>query len=409
MAFWNRKKETEERTFSVSVADPAFLEFFGLGRSITGQQISETSVLGLSAVWRAVNLIAGTIASLPLKTFQTLQDGTREQVGSFIDNPAGPDSLTSFEWKEMLIGHLILYGNAFGIRRRNDLGATLGLELVHPSNVAIRQAAVFGNKIFTITTADSETAVNTVELTSRDVVHFTGFMTDGIRGIGLIQIAKNSLGISQAAEVSAGRQFASGALVSGIVTPKLDEEVDEEDAKKIKASFRNNVLGANNAGDIAFINRALDFQKWEMTNEEAQFLQARAFQVEEIARWTGVAPHLLMQTEKQTSWGTGIEEQHRALGRHTLKPWSDRVEQRISTLLRSPKFAEFDFAGLEQPNAKDEITLLINQVNAGLLTLNEARRIRNLPPVDGGNEPRGLAGDPTRPQLEQGENLEESV
>jgi HK97 family phage portal protein len=118
-----------------------------------------------------------------------------------------------------------------------------------------------------------------------------------------------------------------------------------------------------------------------MTAVDAQFLQARQFSIEDISRWTGVPPHLLMQTEKQTSWGTGVDEQNRGLSKFVLGHWAQRFEQRASRLLASPRWCEFDFAGLERPNFATEVDLLIKQVQAGLLTVNEARAIRNLPPL----------------------------
>jgi HK97 family phage portal protein len=123
-----------------------------------------------------------------------------------------------------------------------------------------------------------------------------------------------------------------------------------------------------------------------MSSVDAQFLESRQFSIEEISRWFGVPPHMLMQTDKQTSWGTGVEEQHRALGRTVLSPWAQRFEQRCSRLLPQPRFVEFDFAGLERPSPKDEIELLMKQTGGKpILTVNEARAIRNLPPVDGGD------------------------
>jgi HK97 family phage portal protein len=118
-----------------------------------------------------------------------------------------------------------------------------------------------------------------------------------------------------------------------------------------------------------------------MSATDAQFLQSRQFQIEEISRWTGVPPHLLMQTEKQTSWGTGVDEQNRALGRTVLSPWAQRLEGRGSRLLANPRWVELEFAGLERPSPDREIELLIQQVQAGLLTVNEARKVRNLPPL----------------------------
>ena len=118
-----------------------------------------------------------------------------------------------------------------------------------------------------------------------------------------------------------------------------------------------------------------------MSPEDSQFIQGRAFQVEEVARWYGIPPHLLAQTEKQTSWGTGVSEQNRGLARYTLEPWTTRVQQRLSRLLPPNRKCEFDFTAFVQPDPETEIKLLIEQVQAGLITTNEARRIRNMPPL----------------------------
>lgn len=377
------KRRREQRQL-LTLSDPAFLDFFGLGRGNSGVFVSEHTALTLSAVWRAVNLIAGTIAGLPLKTFRTLPDDTRERVASFLDSPAGPDSLTPFAWIELVLVHLLLHGNAFLLHRRDQIGRLIGLDPIHPNQVSVeRDTNVAGGRLFRVTTNDGET----VNLDARTMKHVMGLSTDGVRGISVISAARDSLGTYTAGERSAARMFANGMLVSGLVTPREGEDLTEDDAIQIKESLRAKVLGSENAGDIAVVNRSLDFQKWMLTSEEAQFLESRAFQVEDVARWFGIAPHLLMQTEKQTSWGTGIEEQHRALSRHTLMPWTSRLEQALSTLLNGNRFAEFDHSGLQQPNLKDEINTLVLQVQNSLLTVNEARRIRNLPPVPDGDIP----------------------
>lgn len=190
--------------------------------------------------------------------------------------------------------------------------------------------------------------------------------------------------------------FGSGLTVSGMVTP--DDDFDPDEADEIKAQVNQALTGVENAGEIAVINRRLKFTQMSMSAQDAQFLESRQFSIEEIARWFGVPPFELMQTEKQTSWGTGIESQQRGLGRTTLAPWATRLEQRLSWLLPNPRFVEFDFAGLERPTPEAEIDLLIKQVNAGLLTLNEARAIRNLPPVEGGNTVKGAQPAPAPDQ-----------
>jgi HK97 family phage portal protein len=206
---------------------------------------------------------------------------------------------------------------------------------------------------------------------------------DGLRGLSVISIARNSLGTAIAGDRAAAKMFSEGALISGIVSPEDDWQ--EGDAKTIRASLDQNVAGWENASKVAVVNRKLKFTPWTMSMEDAQFIQSRQFQIEEIARWTGVPPHLLMQTEKQTSWGTGVAEQNRGLARFSLNGWTSRIEQTLSRLLPAPRFVEFDFAGLERPTPEQEIDLLIKQVQAGLMTVNEARKIRNMDPIPGGD------------------------
>jgi HK97 family phage portal protein len=151
------------------------------------------------------------------------------------------------------------------------------------------------------------------------------------------------------------------------------------------------VAGVGNAGTVAFVNRQLKFTPWTMPATDAQHLESRIHQVEEVSRIFGVPPHLLGQTEKQTSWGTGVTEQNRGLSRYTLMAWTSRVEQRLTRLLPNKQFCEFDYAGLLQGSAQEELQMLIDQVGAGILTADEARAVRNLPPLPAAS-PSALAG-----------------
>lgn len=372
----------------ISVSDPVLAEFLGAGTpNYAGVVIGEGSALGLSAVWRAVSLVSGTIAQLPMRTVRDV-DGTRTRVTSFLDSPGGPDGPTKFEWTEMVLVHLLLHGNAYLAHVFNGAGALAALVPIHPLAVSVEPADVPGGKRFTATLSDGTR--RTFDATT--MTHIPALSTDGVRGLSPISVARNSLGTAVAGDRAAARMFSNGALISGIVTP--EEDLAEDEAKVIKEGLNRKVSGWDNAGDIAVINRKLRFTPWTMSAEDAQFLQSRQFQVEEIARWYGIPPHALMQTEKQTSWGTGVAEQNRGLSRTVLAPWCARIEQRLSRLLPAPRFVEFDMAGLERGSPAEEIDLLIKQVDSGLLTLNEARRIRNLPPVPGGDAFRGAQGEP---------------
>jgi HK97 family phage portal protein len=201
----------------------------------------------------------------------------------------------------------------------------------------------------------------------------------GQEGISLIEYAQQSLQTSVAGDRAAAKTFNGGALISGLATPEDEGGLDADDVKLVKEQIFNATAGADNAGSIALVNRRLKFTPWTMTAVQAQFLESRQFQIEEISRWTGVPPHLLMQTDKQTSWGTGVDEQNRGLSKFVLGHWAQRFEQRASRLLAQPRWTEFDFAGLERPNFATVVGLVLQQIEKGLISPAYGRELLNIP------------------------------
>jgi HK97 family phage portal protein len=391
---WQREARS---TAGISISDPRIAELFASAwaPNYSGVEVNEQSALTLSAVFRAVALISGTVASLPMRTIRDHSAG-RMQIQSFLDDPGGRYGPTPFSWKETTLLHLTLHGDAFLAHVFNAAGARVALEAIHPLAVGVRWATrqeresgeVVGPKVFTATLCDG----TTMRFDARTMTQIMYLSLDGLRGLSPIAIARNSLGTAIAGDRAAAKLFSDGALMSGLVTP-VDDDLDGDEANKIQEEINRNAGGWENAAKLSVINRRLQFVPWTINAEDLQFLQSRQFQIEEIARWFGVPPHLLMQTEKQTSWGQGVESQNRAMGRTVLLPWTLRIEEALSRLLPRPQWIEFDFAGLERPTPEAEIGLLVQQVNAGLLTINEARRHRNLPPVAGGDELR-IGGQP---------------
>jgi len=405
---FRRKQETaessrrlaEKRT-TYSISDPRLATLFQIGPpNYSGVSINETTALGISAVYRAVSLISGTLSQLPLRTLRELSPGLRERVPSWMDNPGGIDGPTPFEWKETVLLHLLLHGNAFLFHNRGGAGQLLSLTPIHPLCVSVEKtdtwpngAPVIGGKLFTISLEDEEP----LTVDGSKLLHVPGMCTDGIMGISPISMARQSMGTAAAGDRAAANMFSRGSMVAGLVSVD-GEDVEEEDAKAISDALERNVSGWENASTIRFVNRKVKFTPWTMSSVDMQFLESRQFQIEEIARWFGVPPHLLMQTDKQTSWGTGVAESNRGMGRTVLAPWASRIEQRLSRLLWGEKFVEFDFSGLERPSPEIEIGLLAQKIEAGMITINEARSTLNLPPVSGGDVLR-LKGVPLVAEL----------
>lgn len=372
-----------------SIADPSLTMLFG-GDSLSGiMPVSEYSILGNSAFFRAVMLISGTLAALPLRSLEADENGQPKKVKSVFDDPDGPDGQTVFEWKQTAFIHLLLHGGAFAYKLRNGAGALGRLPLIHPLACRIEQPTLAeyqsgslppGGKWYYVRFNDGTEK----RLTSKDIWEVPGPSLDGIQGLGLIQLARQSVQTTLAADRAAFKMFDKGALISGIATPEYHEGMTDptDDLPELRRQINREFVGTENAGGIAIVNRILKFTPWSMTAVDAQFLQSRQFQIEEVSRWTGVPPHLLMQTEKQTSWGAGVDEQNRGLGKFVLAPWANSFEQRATRLIKpSNRWTEFDFIALERPSPDKEIELLLKQTGKPFLTVDEARRIRNLPPL----------------------------
>lgn len=387
--WWWQKPKNQ----TLSISDPRLVALFGGGVvDLDSVVVSEHTALGLSAFYRALSLISGTLASLPFRSYREGAQG-REPVSSIFDDPDGPDGQTVYEWKESAFLHLLLHGRAGALKLKTGAGSLVRLPLVHPlcfreclptPDEVQRGEIPLGGLWFDVFMNDG----SQVRLDANDFWYVPGLSLNGKTGVSLLTYARMSLGTSISGDRAAHNMFSKGALISGIASP--EEDLDPDDVKEARRQIDNATSGFDNAGKIVLFNKKMNISPWTMTMQDAQFLQSRQFQIEEIARWTGVPPHLLMQTEKQTSWGTGVEMQDRALGRTVLNTWSTRFEQRASRLLARPRQAEFDFTALERPAPDREIELDLSQVAAGVMTKDEYRQKRGwkpLPPQEGDNAP----------------------
>lgn len=353
-------------------SDPQVLTLFGISPSLSGgATVTDRSALGLSAVYRCVSLIAGGIASLPLRTVVT-NGGVTERTDSWLDSPGGPEGMTAFEWVEYMLVSLLLHGNFYGLKVLGGAGQLLWVQPLPPQCVGVEVKS--GRKIYTVQ-LDSGSR----KLTDAEILHIPGLSLDGYTGLSPLTIARDSLGQAISQERSAGRLFKNGLLSSAIVTP--EDTLKPEEADEVREFLDRRVAGQDHAGGISVINRKLKITPWSINPVDAQFLESRAFGVDEVSRWFGVPPHLLGQTEKQTSFGAGLSEQNRGYAKYTLEPWTRRIEGRLSRLLPPNRKAEFDFRSLVSPDPETEIKLLLEQVAGNLLSVDEARQILNRKPL----------------------------
>jgi HK97 family phage portal protein len=358
---------------SYSVSDPAFAEFLGIStNNSAGVAVNESSSLGLTAVFRSVSLIAGTIATLPLKTYRRLPDDSRERVASVIDDPGGPDGLLPSQWVETVMLHLLLHGNAYLQHIYNNAGSIMALMPIHPMAVTLKVEG--GQKVFTVQLQEGGQRV----FTTRDMTHIMGLSLDGIRGLSPIAVARNAIGTGIAGNDVAAGMLANGLKLGGLVTAKTP--LNKEQAEAIKERLQRAHGGPRNAGEILVSSSDLAFSSFSMTAEDAEFLESRKFSVSEIARLYGV-PKVLLAEDGASTWGAGIAQLLNAMQKFTLAPWTIRVEEALSRLLARPRYVEFEYGGLFKPTPAEVSANMKLEIEAGILTVNEARAMMNRKPL----------------------------
>lgn len=364
---------------SWSVGDSAFADWWlRAGDSgETTEPVTPYTILGLSAVVRAVSVISTTIASLPLRTYERHGD-ERDRIPSVFDDPfPGEAGQVPFAWVETILIHLLLWRRAF-LWHEDVLsdGTVTAYRPIVPDLIT-KVEVVNGRKRFTYRDADGiEQTVGTERIT-----HIPGPSIDGVDGHPLLYAARNIFSGALAGDKAAATTLRRGIRLAGLLTPGEGEDIDPEEGQAILDALKPKVLGAENAGGMAFINKRLKLDPWTPSNAESQWHETRTEILGEVGRLFGIPPHLLNDIEKQTSWGTGVAEQNLGFSRYTLLGWSTRIEQALTRRLPVGQFVEFDYKGLFQGTPEQESRVLIAYKDAGLMTTDEIRRVLNLPPL----------------------------
>ncbi len=384
----------EERAVSIPSPEAAYL--LGGVPSLSGVSVNPTTVMGLSAVCACVTLLSEVIGGLPLRTIATNADGTVQRSTSWLDEPAGVDGPTSNEFTATMMVSLLLWGNYFALKRRNSIGQILWLDAIHPQNVSIEVKE--GRKSYRVAMENGAYS----DFTDYDILHIPGPSLDGVRGFSPVAIARNSLGMSLAGERTAARFFETGFRPSAIVSPT--EQISAEEAAEARQVLERMVTGEAKAGAMAMLSKGFQIHPWTVDPVDAQWLESRRFQLAEVARWFRIPPHMIGDVERSTSWGSGITQMTAGFQRFTLQPWTSRIEARLSRLLPPNQKAEFDYKQLLQGTQDEQIDLLVRQCGGAYRTVNEARRIDNLPPIEGGDVLRSASPEPDaepEPEAEQ--------
>ena len=358
-------------------------------RGDAGEVVSDDTVLSLSAVWACVNLLAGTIASLPLMVYRTDASGRRtvakdHKLYRVLHDSPNYDQ-TAVDFWEFISASLELWGNAYARIERAG-GTVSGLHPVAPNLVAVRRLS--NGDIEYRWAEDGQYFVET----DRSMLHIRGFGGNPLGGMSTLHFGRHAFSLARAIDRSAGGMFKNGLRPSGVLT--FDKWLSPEQRLLAEEKLTEKYVGAMNAGRPLILEGGTKWAQLGINPEDAQMLESRGFSVEEICRFFGVPPFMIGHTEKSSSWGTGLEQQTLGFQKFTLRRRLKRIEQALEKqLLKAEDRAagltiEFNLEGLLRADSMGRARFYQQMTAIGAMTINEVRELENLPPVDGGDVPR---------------------
>ena len=398
---------------------------FFFGSSSAGKRVNERSAMQMTAVYSCVRILAEAVAGLPLHLYRYKEDGGKEKG---IDHPLylllhdepNPE-MSSFVFRETLMTHLLLWGNAYAQIIRNGKGEVIALYPLMPDRMTVdrdRDGKLYYE--YTVSTDDAPTVKGTVvRLKPSDVLHIPGLGFDGLVGYSPIAMAKNAIGMAIACEEYGAKFFANGAAPGGV----LEHPGTIKDPGRVRESWQSTFGGSGNANKIAVLEEGMKYTPIGISPEQAQFLETRKFQINEIARIFRVPPHMVGDLEKSSF--SNIEQQSLEFVKYTLEPWLVRWEQSIQRTPFSPEekkryFAKFNVEGLLRGDYASRMTGYATARQNGWMSANDIRELENMdriPAEDGGDLylingnmlPLGNAGAFADTQPGKEENPDEEV
>ena len=354
---------------------------FGAGNG-TGVSVSKDTALNYSAVYACVRVLSESIASLPLNVYEEERNGDRTLAK---DHPIyklisrEPNSyMTSYTWREVLMANLVLRGNAYFFIERDRNARPISLSYLDSDKVTVTHHE--GDLFYSI--KGVETPVH-----QSNILHFKGLGFDGVKGKSVIKVHQDTIGLSLAANKYGGNFFGNASKPSGVL--KHPAKLSKEAANRLKNSWNASYGGVGNAHRTAILEEGMDFKTVSINPQDADFLNTRKFQVNEIARVFRVPPHLIGDLDRATF--SNIEQQGIDFVVHTLRPYLSNIEAELNRKLfrESEKefyFIKFNVNGLMRGDSKARAEYYKAMSSIGAMSINEIRRLEDYNRIENGNK-----------------------
>ena len=359
---------------------------FLFGRSTAGKRVNEFTAMQTTAVYACVRILAESIAGLPLHVYAYRGEGRERVPGhplfTILHDAPNPE-MTSFVFRETLMVHLLLWGNAYAQILRDRAGRVAGLYPLLPNHMSVNRDED-GRLYYTYQRVTDENPNfkrgGEVILPAEDVLHIPGLGFDGLIGYSPIAMARNAVGMTLACEEYGASFFANGARPGGV----LQHPGVLKDPAKLRESWQAVYGGAANTGKVAVLEEGMTYQQIGIPPEEAQFLETRKFQVDEIARLYRIPPHMVGDLDKSSF--SNIEQQSLEFVKYTLNPWVVRWEQALQKSLLLPEerkryFIRFNVDGLLRGDYQSRMQGYAVGRQNGWLSANDIREMEDMNPI----------------------------
>ena len=364
---------------------------FFAGQSTSGKRVNEHTAMQMTAVYSCVRILSEAVAGLPLQFYKYNDSGGKEKA---VDHPLyfllhdepNPE-MTSFVFRETMMTHLLLWGNAYSQIIRNGKGEIVALYPLMPDRMNVDRdengRLYYEYVVYDSDNAEGRTGTNgkqtgkVVKLSPSDVLHIPGLGFDGLVGYSPIAMAKNAIGMAIACEEYGAKFFVNGAAPSGV----LEHPGTLKDPSRVRESWQATFGGSANANKVAVLEEGMKYSPISISPNEAQFLETRKFQIDEIARIFRVPPHMVGDLEKSSF--SNIEQQSLEFVKYTLDPWVTRWEQAMARALLSPEekkqyFFKFNVDGLLRGDYQSRMNGYATARQNGWMSANDIRELENL-------------------------------
>jgi len=352
--------------------------------SDSGVQVSSGAALQVAAVYACVRLISETVATLPLELKQP------DAAGKLVKATSSPvyrmlryspnAYMTAVEFWEMMVASLCLWGNAYAVKVR-VAGRVVALDPLRPEFVTVYREMATGQIRYAYLRGNQRQ-----EFPASDILHIKGFGVDGLVGLSPIAMARQTIGRSIATDQASGKVFGSGLSAGGFITYEKSFTTPElrEDVRKSIEQF----TGSSNAGKTMVLENGMGYTPITMNPVDAQMLESRLFNAEEVCHWFGTPPPLAGYMSKASSWASSLETLILLWIKTGLRAYLTRIEQSVSRALALPTTSvlAFDLDELERGDSAARAALYSGAAQNGYMTRNEIRAKEGDPAIEGADE-----------------------